>query len=108
MVGFLLHVWRCWGRERDELFGEFHYARALYESAERLTVPYPGGQMSHVLRLRPLLTRSLKLFDKDGGVICSKRMRERERDYGKALCIFGIVSAYMSATILPWWGPLVC
>ena len=63
------------GREGDELFGEFHYARALYESAERLTVPYPGGQMSHVLRLRPLHTRSLKLFDKDGGVICSKRMR---------------------------------
>ena len=76
MVAFLLHVWRCCGEgERDELFGEFHYARALYESAERLTVPYPGGQMSHVLRLRPLHTRSLKLFDKDGGVICSKRMR---------------------------------
>ena len=32
----------------------------------------------------------------------------RERDDGKALCIFGIVSAYMSATILPLLGPLVC
>ena len=54
-------------------------------------------------RARASPTYSLQLFDKDGGVICCEWDRERgDGKAGRKDLAFGIVSAYMLASIIMW------